>query len=228
VGKIFKCLACGEDFRSKKACVSRMPKFCSRKCAGKRFAKPKTCLNCGSIFVNWNNKTFCSMTCNAKWKRGRPLSAQHKRALSMAKAGKLIPHLRTVEVRIKISISLAGKPQPWNRGKNHPNYKDGGRAAWARQKDMGRAEYKRWRRAVFERDDYTCQICGERGGRLCADHIMPYGDFPLLRYELSNGRTLCQDCHRRTKTYGRRKNSLGKRETEDFRTVRMGEKPAPD
>ena len=31
--------------------------------------------------------------------------------------------------------------------------------------------YKDWRKAVYERDDYTCQHCGEKGGELNADHI---------------------------------------------------------
>ena len=35
------------------------------------------------------------------------------------------------------------------------------------------SEWSRIRRAVFERDDYTCQYCGERGGRLECDHVVP-------------------------------------------------------
>lgn len=27
------------------------------------------------------------------------------------------------------------------------------------------SEFREWRRKVYERDDYTCQICGQRGGR---------------------------------------------------------------
>lgn len=61
---------------------------------------------------------------------------------------------------------------------------------------------KEWRTAVFARDNYTCQICGQRGGRLQADHIKPYKAFPDLRLDLSNGRTLCIECHKKTPTYG--------------------------
>ena len=59
-----------------------------------------------------------------------------------------------------------------------------------------------WRNKIFKRDDYTCQICHVRGTRIQADHIKPYKEFPELRYELSNGRTLCIDCHKKTETYG--------------------------
>lgn len=64
--------------------------------------------------------------------------------------------------------------------------------------------YANWRKAVYDRDDYTCQICKKRGGKLNADHIQPWAQFPELRFELSNGRTLCLSCHRKTPTWGRR------------------------
>lgn len=58
-------------------------------------------------------------------------------------------------------------------------------------------EMKEWRKSVFERDDYTCEMCDQRGGDLHADHIQPFSLFPDLRFETENGRTLCVDCHRK-------------------------------
>lgn len=57
-----------------------------------------------------------------------------------------------------------------------------------------------WRKAVFLRDDFTCQDCGDkrRSGhrsRLQAHHIQPFATHPELRYDASNGVTLCYDCH---------------------------------
>jgi 5-methylcytosine-specific restriction endonuclease McrA len=66
------------------------------------------------------------------------------------------------------------------------------------------AAYAAWRTAVFVRDDYTCQSCGVRGGRLNADHIKRFADFHELRLDVANGRTLCEGCHRKTETYGNR------------------------
>jgi HNH endonuclease len=57
-------------------------------------------------------------------------------------------------------------------------------------------EYDEWRRAVFVRDDFTCQRCGTRGVRLHAHHVQAWKDSPDLRYEVSNGLTLCPPCHR--------------------------------
>lgn len=66
----------------------------------------------------------------------------------------------------------------------------------------GNAFDREWRIKIFERDNYTCQICFIKGGRLQADHIKPYMEFPELRHEMSNGRTLCVPCHQKTPTYG--------------------------
>lgn len=69
-----------------------------------------------------------------------------------------------------------------------------------------------WRIAVFERDDYTCQICSARSCKgkaviLNADHIKPFALYPESRFDITNGRTLCLDCHRKTPTWGRPKKS---------------------
>jgi len=65
-------------------------------------------------------------------------------------------------------------------------------------------ESKEWRKLVFKRDNYTCQHCGKRGGKLDADHIKPWALYPELRFELNNGRTLCRPCHLKTDTWGHR------------------------
>ena len=57
--------------------------------------------------------------------------------------------------------------------------------------------YKKWRIDIYKRDDYTCQKCGKRGGcKLNAHRIEGFADNPELRTSLSNGTTLCKDCHK--------------------------------
>lgn len=54
--------------------------------------------------------------------------------------------------------------------------------------------WKKLKRRVFERDDFTCVYCGVRGARLECDHIIPVsrgGD-----HELSNLATSCFKCNR--------------------------------
>ena len=52
-----------------------------------------------------------------------------------------------------------------------------------------------WRRAVLIRDDYTCQDCGRRSRHNHAHHIKLKSEYPELRLVISNGKTLCRDCH---------------------------------
>lgn len=65
-------------------------------------------------------------------------------------------------------------------------------------------KYKAWRLAVFKRDKFTCRWCKRSGRyvRLEADHILPKSTHPQLMYKISNGRTLCRRCHRKTPTFG--------------------------
>jgi 5-methylcytosine-specific restriction endonuclease McrA len=63
-------------------------------------------------------------------------------------------------------------------------------------------EYAEWRKSVFERDNYTCQHCGLHSGNghavtLHPHHVKPFATYPELRYEISNGISLCAACHRK-------------------------------
>lgn len=81
------------------------------------------------------------------------------------------------------------------RGKNHHCYKSGKYTA-EKKRFWSTSEYQQWRKAVYERDNYTCQKCGDnKGGNLNAHHIKSFVDYPRLRYVVSNGITLCEKCH---------------------------------
>ncbi len=53
-----------------------------------------------------------------------------------------------------------------------------------------------WRKAVLRRDRKRCRLC-QAASRLEAHHIYPYALYVEKRWEVSNGITLCQSCHRR-------------------------------
>lgn len=78
-------------------------------------------------------------------------------------------------------------------------------------------QYRQWRSDVFTRDNWTCQICGLRGGQLEAHHIISLSF--VLRdnkinslieaekcseiWNINNGQTLCKKCHTLTDNYGK-------------------------
>lgn len=83
---------------------------------------------------------------------------------------------------------------------------------WAKYRptEVSRPEHavSEWRKAVFARDDFTCQECGARGVKLRAHHIRPWCGFPQLRFDPENGVTLCVDCHRARHGRGWKKAAL--------------------
>jgi hypothetical protein len=144
----------------------------------------------------------------AEFNRGKkrpPYSAEWRHNLGTAHRGTRL----SVEHKAKIADALKGNQHtlgkaPWNKGKTGLGgytWKKGAKTPENLRFRLSVA-YKEWRTAVFERDSYTCQGCGKRGGRLNADHIKPFADHPELRLDIDNGRTLCEPCHRQTDTYG--------------------------
>ena len=89
-----------------------------------------------------------------------------------------------------------GKIIPWLKkhqyqsGKFHPNYKGG----LNRNKHCGKF-YKNWTKKVFIKDSFICQKCDQKGGQLEAHHIKSWVKYKKLRFEISNGITLCKNCH---------------------------------
>lgn len=81
-----------------------------------------------------------------------------------------------------------------NKGPNNPAYIDGGSESEMNQLRKT-DEWKGWRTSVYERDDYTCVLCGQKGGRLHPHHIKKKSLYPELVFDVTNGVTLCEECH---------------------------------
>ena len=111
------------------------------------------------------------------------------------------------ETKIKIREKLIGKKIPSISGKKSHWWKGG--ITPINEAIRKSLEYKLWRKAVFERDSYTCIWCGDdKSGNLQADHIKPFSLYKKLRFKINNGRTLCVACHKKTDTYGKKIDNL--------------------
>ncbi len=145
---------------------------------------------------------------------GRKRPEEEKTAISQALKGRKKP-LRSKEHCLALSKAKTGKKIS-SGGANHYNWK-GGVTKLSRQIRQ-LLEYRQWRTAVFERDNYACIWGGKsHGSKLEADHIKPY--FVILKsnkinsseealvcaelWDIKNGRTLCKECHKLTHTYGK-------------------------
>lgn len=179
------CKTCRKDFLFYRSTLrGKDASFCSRKCIklvphNRGVIELKKC-ECGQAIRKW--KKYCGKSCFNKY--SDPVS-----------------HLG------KYAKGLQGKDNPFYgkheySGKDHWNWKGG--ITPINQKIRNSKDYILWRTAVFMRDDYTCQICDERGGNLQADHIKPFSLYPELRLAIDNGRTLCKSCHLQTDTWGGR------------------------
>jgi 5-methylcytosine-specific restriction endonuclease McrA len=146
---------------------------------------------------------------NAPW-YGKQRSEDTRRKISIAKKGKyvginnkLYGIAKTDEHRKNLSIAKA-KLGRWKGNKNPRHITpligelngrwEGGITAENR-KIRNSDEYKDWRNNVFDRDNYTCQCCGEKSGDLEAHHIENFSSNEDKRFDVNNGITMCRKCH---------------------------------
>ena len=201
------CLQCGTTItkpqnESVKAWTERH-KFCSRSCRGKRIAETSVI---GKPFTK--ERHYIPPTAYKKGQRPSPKTEFKK------------GHQKTPEWH----KAMIGRT-PWNKGKRHPavtgpknsNWKGGISSLNNRVRHC--PEMNSWRNQVFQRDGYTCVLCGRKrkvGDRvvLNADHypklyclIIEENNITTFEqalacgelWDIKNGRTLCVECHLPTK-----------------------------
>jgi 5-methylcytosine-specific restriction endonuclease McrA len=221
---IVNCKQCNGEFKAYPLEIERgRGKFCSRKCYAKWTSKnvigerhpcwKSIFVNCSICKTSFSVKPseikygwgkFCSKECqyfsyvgkyvgknSPTWKGGKVT----KNCLSCDKK------FQTKPDQIKRGwgkfCSNRCKNQ-WQKesgmylGCNNPSWK-GGRTPLSKI-IRGSFKYKQWIKSVFNRDNFTCQICNIRGGELRANHIKKFSDYPKLRTTLINGITICESC----------------------------------
>jgi hypothetical protein len=215
------------------------------------FFKRCTICGCGyfkrrkDVFSKWDKRKYCSHKCYFPMQKFKTVSSETKRKIAQKTKGRK----HSLETRIKFSIQKMGDKNPAKRDDvkkkisqsllGRPTGRNGEKCRWWKggktpfiKNLRGWCEYKTWRRSVFERDNWTCVLCGARNGVGVGKTVILNADhYPLPLYkiveemlkicgdnnkrefavsykplwDISNGRTLCVDCHLKTDTMGRRK-----------------------
>lgn len=206
------CRTCGKIFLGNKN-----KWWCSNVCVKKyphtNISGYRKCLYCPNTFpyrdsllvrsvngVMARKTKFCSVNCALQWRNKiffPSTMTEEKRKMKSEIAKRTFTGYKcSLESRLRKSENNKGeKSHFWLGGITEEN-----------KKIRHSLEYRLWRETVFKRDDFTCQVCFRRGGRLHADHIKSFANYPELRFVLDNGRTLCEPCHWKTDNYGWKSN----------------------
>ena len=146
------------------------------------------------------------------WNKGKEMSDVAKKKLSDARK-KIVGWKHSLETRGTMSLA--------QRRERHWNWQGG--ITEIKLQIRKSFKYRQWRSDVFMRDNYTCGLCGQRGVKLEADHypkmfsevLKEYGVNSLESadaceelWNLNNGRTLCENCHKKSGRTRNNKNNL--------------------
>jgi len=144
---------------------------------------------------------------------GKKLTLEHRKKIGLASKGRpggMLGKKHKLETRKKMSLA--------HRREKHHFWRGG--ISSLRKAIRNTFEYKKWRTNGFERDKYMCVIGGKKhGNKLNFDHIKSFSDIMIENniksveesllckefWDINNGRTLCEKCHRKTDTWGMRK-----------------------
>ena len=158
-----------------------------KKCKKEFYAKPSQIKRGRGKFCSkqcygiWQSESDIKRFDIAKWRKDHP-EVEEKRLKAIRGKKLSEEHKRKLrEANLK-----NGHTPPTNKGKKHPKWK-GGKWGYANRK-------------AKERDNYTCQVCGQKDkDLLCVHHIVPCKSNQKRRYMVTdiNGLiTLCVVCHR--------------------------------
>lgn len=190
-GKYVTCNTCGtEEYRQPKYINESGNHFCSNECHGKflRDRIEAECETCGTTFgkkrsqYELTDNHYCSAECQNEGQKKRITT-------SCTNCGEEIKRVPADIEEFENHFCNSTCKYEYESGENHHRYR-GGTTDFYRS-----TEGIEWRETVFERDNYTCQDCGDRGGNLNAHHIEPKSESPEKKDDKDNGVTLCIPCH---------------------------------
>jgi len=187
-----KCLWCGVQLEKHRK------KYCSHKCCAAYFyyvgVKKELVYKTHRKLIKreWNYEKNSSLGYNPKLLT----QGSHKKVFWKCLKG----HEWKATINSRTNVSSGGTGCPYCAikkvsGKNNHNYNPN---LTDKEREDRRLllDNTYWRKNVYARDNYICQICGDnKGGNLNSHHLEGYNCNKKLRFEKSNGITLCKDCH---------------------------------
>jgi len=220
-GKYVGCVICGK-YHYRTPTQLKLTKYytCSRKCYGKwesqnlvgkkasnykgRLIK-KRCDNCNKEYeTRFLLQKFCSIKCKGRFQTKKST----KKIICMNCGKEFIATKSSIKwARIRGSernfCSVKCRGRYYSGDKNHGWIEDRSKLKNRHKSIRWSTRMAQWRNRVYKRDDWTCKLCGSRSRSknlitLNCHHIKRFNDYPELRFEVSNGVTLCEDCHRKT------------------------------
>ena len=182
-----KCEICGKEFRTFPSYIKKKRGLCcSIECRNKINTGKKRTLETKEKMRNARLGKKCSEETRKK------MSIRNLENPIRYWLGKKRPS-PSKETRLKMSISRrkTGNRFPIRRGALNNKWKGGITSEDRKQRVKFRDIMQK---NVFERDEYKCQDCG-KGGYLQVHHIKEWSEYPELRFEMDNCKTLCMKCH---------------------------------
>ena len=208
------CLECGKEFTSR----NKKQKFCSTECRDKNQCNKKEvlCDYCGKPIklpeyrIEKSDHHFCSNKCKGKWKTNN-----NTEEVLCDCCGKLIKVQKREIKNYNHHFCNDECYRKWNIGENNPSWNPN-LTDEDRQERRYIERYNNFIKQVLERDNYTCQLTGKRGGDLEVHHLNCFSDFKEGRTDMNNCITLSKEIHRLFhKIYGNRHNI--KEQFEEFK-----------
>ena len=153
------------------------------------------CNYCGNeikkIKSQINNHNFCNKICEGKYQsinnccKNNPSFHREKTKQEIKKQSE--------------SLRKTNENKRWNN--QIINFIDGNPICdfiFAMINDIKLEDYNNWRKEIYKRDNYTCQMCNKNKCLIHAHHIIPKRLNKNLILNINNGITLCKDCHEKT------------------------------
>jgi hypothetical protein len=166
-------------------------------CGCKKASVEIACAGCGATAKHKQSRVglYCSHKCYWNAKKGGTPWNKGVLGIPSPKKGKRYGPM-SAEARKSMEAvweNARGKKRPGQclSGADHPGWKGG----VTTQNKRDRRKFAKEIKAIFERDDYTCQLCSRRGCCLHVDHVKGWAEYPALRFDHSNCRSLCRECH---------------------------------